>query len=152
MPKINKENILETSYQYIAHQTNCVSTNYAGLAKFLFDKYPFAKTSAQRTNQAKLGDIDICSDGINNRYIINMYAQYYPGESKYSNGIDTNVLRQEAFNHCLDEISLIKNLKEIAFPYFIGCGLAGGNFELYNSYIENFEKKLPNVQVFYCKI
>lgn len=132
---INKS-ILNADEQYIAHQCNCMSKTSAGLAKSLFDKFPYANVYSQRTSPDKLGTIKICGDGIYKRYVINMFAQYYPGKSKYDN--DSVKIRLKAFENCLAQISLINDLESIAFPYNIGCGLAGGDWDAYLGLIEKF--------------
>jgi hypothetical protein len=39
------------------------------------------------------------------------------------------------------------NIISIAFPYKIGCGLAGGKWEDYESMIYKFAKENPNIKV-----
>lgn len=64
-----------------------------------------------------------------------MLSQRYPGKSKYNN--DTIIKRKEWFLKCLNYIKEIPNIKSIAFPYNIGCGLAGGNWNEYLEMIQN---------------
>ena len=60
-----------------------------------------------------------------------MLAQYYPGEPKY----ESYEQRLNWFKSCIDKISKIPDLKQVAFPYGIGCGLAGGRWEDYEKLI-----------------
>lgn len=120
-------NILEVDDQYIAQQCNCVTQNYKGLSKDIVEKFPWAKfySIPNRTP----GRIAIAGDEkINHRYVIGMYAQRYPGLAKWSN--DTEEKRAQWFQECLDQIAQIPNIKSIAFPYNIGCGLAGGDWNV----------------------
>jgi hypothetical protein len=65
-----------------------------------------------------------------------MYAEYYPGISKYNN--DTKQHRITWFQECLNQISQINNIASIAMPYNIGCGAAGGDWDVYFQMINNF--------------
>ena len=140
-----KENILLSDYQYIAHQCNCVSNHSAGLAKSIFQKFPYSDIYKFREKRDSPGNIIISGNGIDQRYIINMLAQYYPGEPKY----ESYEQRLSWFDSCIDKILKIPDLKQIAFPYKIGCGLAGGKWEDYEKLIF----KLDNVcEVIICQI
>ena len=79
-----------------------------------------------------------------------MFAQHYPGRSQFylKDGRDQ---REEAFKACLHEISAIEDMNSIAFPWMIGCGLAGGNWDNYQSRIEEFSKSI-NAKVLVCKL
>ena len=65
-----------------------------------------------------------------------MFAQWTPGKcgnfkKTYPDTYqDTSMNRQLWFKQCLDEIDKLE-LDEIAIPYLIGCGLAGGNWGKY---------------------
>lgn len=131
---VSKGDLLNSSAQYIAHQCNCVSQGVAGLAKLIFDKYPWADHSS-RTKRDDMGTISVHGNGANQRYVINMYAQYYPGGPK---GNDSDELREKSFACCLNQIAKIDGLKSIAFPHSIGCGLAQGYWPNYLSMIEDF--------------
>ena len=87
-----------------------------------------------------MGSIDIAGNGEDKRYVINMFSQYYPGKCKYPGNIDNAYLRVNAFQSCLNKISKIDNLESIAFPYEIGCGLAGGDWKEYEKMISDFAK------------
>jgi len=68
-----------------------------------------------------------------------MIAQRYPGQPKWSN--DTAELRKKWFLACLSDIRNYmheNNLKSLAFPYKIGCGLAGGDWKTYLEMLETF--------------
>lgn len=125
--------LLDATEDYIVHQCNCVSTQPRGIAKQIFQKYSFANTY---TNSHKR--IPGTCDVIDN--VVNMYAQYYPSIAKYPN--DNSNKRIYWFNLCLEDmLSKIKPNSTIAMPYLIGCGLAGGNWLIYEKLIENFSNK-----------
>jgi hypothetical protein len=55
---------------------------------------------------------------------------------------------------CLNKLSLkLEGASEnVAFPYMIGCGLAGGNWKIYLGMITNFADRNPNLNVFIYKL
>jgi O-acetyl-ADP-ribose deacetylase (regulator of RNase III) len=145
---IIKGSILESDCNYIVHQCNSVSTEALGLAKFIFDIFPYANIYKDREEKSIPGTIVICNEGT--KKIINLIGQYYPGKANDSN--DTIELREKWFYKCLGKISKIPNLISIAFPYNIGCGLAGGNWDHYHQMIINFAKYVEESQKTIVKI
>lgn len=140
-----KGDLLATQCQYIAHQCNCVTSNAAGLAYMVFDKYPYANVYSSEFIR-RPGEIVICGDGINQRFIIGMLSQKYPGTP---GGDDDNISnRLTYFDLCLSEIKKIPNLREIAFPYKIGCGLAGGNWDTYYNLLRRFSEQISSIDVY----
>jgi O-acetyl-ADP-ribose deacetylase (regulator of RNase III) len=132
--------LLDATEDYIIHQCNCISTNAKALAESLFNKYPYANTYKYRTKYTCSipGTISVMGNGQNERYIINMYSQYYPALPKYNN--DNTEKRIEWFKECLNKISSIENIinKTIAMPYNIGCGAAGGDWNVYYNLIKEW--------------
>lgn len=146
-------NILDSEVEYICHQCNCVSFNAAHLAKSIFETYPYANQYSRRiisdsNTKSEPGTIDIFGDGEENRYVINMYAQRYPGRSKYNN--DTPEDRLKWFGMCLIRIAQ-EGIDEIALPYRIGCGAAGGDWSKYENVIKNFAIRYPKINIYLLK-
>ena len=83
-----------------------------------------------------------------------MFAQYYPSKPKYAN--DSAQKRKKWFQQGLDTVEeqLISTNKitSIAFPYKIGCGLAGGEWEEYESMISAFASRNQGVRVVIHKL
>lgn len=131
MLEIITGSLLDAKEKYILHQTNAISTGKAfGLAKDIFDKYPYADCYADRTETSKPGTIDIRGNGKDNRYIINVHGQLYPGKCRYSqSNLDGLVARKTYFYHGLLRVSQLHDLESIALPWRISCGLAGGDWE-----------------------
>jgi O-acetyl-ADP-ribose deacetylase (regulator of RNase III) len=135
--------LLESTAQYIVHQTNCVSSGASGIAKTIFDKWPETNIYKERSDNNywhKPGYIFI------KRHVINAMGQFLPGPpGRYSmNSIkfnETPDMRQLWFICCLTSISCINGLKSVAFPYKIGCGLAGGDWDWYLKAIDDFADK-----------
>lgn len=140
MIEIITGDLMFATEKYIAHQTNCVSNGSAGgIARVIFDKYPYADCYSFRKEDSKPGTIDIMGDGKNNRYIINMHAQYYPGSPRYpDSNKDGTMAREKYFHQCLLKIAKIPDLENIAFPWKIGCGIANGVWAHYLGTLTNF--------------
>jgi O-acetyl-ADP-ribose deacetylase (regulator of RNase III) len=136
-------NILNSNAQYIIHQTNCVSFGFSGLANSIFEKYPESniyKIRSELNTWHKPGHIYIVEK------VINAMGQFFPGtpHSEVVDGIlinDTKEQRIEWFKMCLARILKLPNLQSIDFPWKIGCGLAGGNWDEYKKIINSFSKK-----------
>jgi len=162
--------ILKSNESYIVHQCNCITVNSYGLAKSINTKYPWANLYSKRkkignTNYGTVdtrdipGTIKICSSPLGNKNIICMFAQYNPGKPKLSKSLDniidnedTSFNRSKWFTECLDKIAKeLPNVKTFSFPFYIGCGLAGGNWVLYKKHLDNFSK-LYNKNVILYKL
>lgn len=146
--------LLEAKDKYIAHQTNCIMKGHAGgLAKHIFYKYPWSDTYMNRMEESPFGEISIFGNGQDKRYVINMNAQRYPGQASHPvhaiYGRDSVNSREKAFKACLKQIQLIPDLESIAFPFQIGCGLAGGNWQVYKKMIEDFSDSTDAKVVIY---
>lgn len=155
MIEIITGDILDATEKYILHQTNCVSTGgAAGVAKSIFEKYPYANCYADRVKQSKPGTIDIRGNGNDQRFIINLHGQVYPGSSKYAFlELDGAEIRESYFYEGLLYVTKINSLESIALPWKIGCGLGGGNWDNYleilNSFADFVNKKQGTKVVIY---
>jgi hypothetical protein len=154
MIEIITGSLLDAKEKYIAHVTNAISiTKAAGIARTIFDKYPYADCYADRTEQSKPGTIDIRGDGKDNRYIINMHAMVYPGRCRYpQSSLDGLAARQKYFYHCLLRVSKIVDLESVALPWRVGCSLAGGSWEHYlgqiNLFANHVDKQGVKVRIY----
>ena len=158
--QIINQSLLEANTKYIAHQCNCITQHSAGIAKAIFDKFPYANTYQYRPWPSILGNIDVCgteynritlynypsgniySSGVDKneyRYVINMYVQYYPGGPKL---FDNYELRLKNLQKCLDKVANIENLESIGFPEGMGCRLAKGFWPDYLNILEKFADKI----------
>jgi uracil-DNA glycosylase len=142
-----KGDILTSSRQIIAQQCNCTSKTYAGLSKSIVDTFPHANFY-NRDFDSKPGTIKLVGKK-SQRYIVAMFAQLRPGKPKQD---DTAEMRIEWFKSCLGKIAKIKGIKSIAFPYGIGCGLAGGDWQTYCKILVDWAKCHDNIQIDIVKI
>lgn len=148
MIEIVTGDLLESKEKYIIHNVNCVSNKKAaGLAKDIFTKYPYADCYLNRSDASEPGTIDIKGDGISNRHVINLHAQFYPGRPKYPDSIKDGILvREKYFHQCLLKVARIPNLESIALAWGIGAGLAGGIWSHVLGTITNFANYIEEKQ------
>ena len=139
-------NLFDSQTKNIAHQTNCVTNRSAHLAASMFARYPYADVYTGRKIPNVPGTIVVCGNGNDQRFVINMMAQFYPGKPRFPNSSkDGYDVRCKYFYSCLKEIATIPYLESIAFPWGIGCGAAGGNWEYYHGLIDRFAKYIDNL-------
>lgn len=132
-------NLLDAHTKYIAHQTNCVSQTAAHLASAVFQRFPYADIYTNRLCYDVPGSIEIRGNGEDERFVINMLGQYYPGKPRYPDSAkDGFKMRQRYFFSCLKEISYMSDLDSIAFPWNISCGAAGGDWGFYHGLLDKF--------------
>ena len=153
--KVIEGSLLDTKVKYIVQQCNCLTVRAHGLSQVIVDKYPWAdpygcrksmgkRNCAIENDRDKPGSIKIFDSPDEDKHVICMFAQWTPGiPGKFTTypdyDCDTYINRQLWFNNCLNEIGKL-DIKEVAFPWKIGCGLAGGNWTTYKSMIERFER------------
>jgi O-acetyl-ADP-ribose deacetylase (regulator of RNase III) len=148
MIEIKVGDFLDAKEKFIVHACNCVTQRSAGIAKAIFDKFPYANTYATRTEPNVPATIQIMGNGQDQRYIINMYSMYYPGKPKYPySSLDGFEIRQKYFYQGLLRIAKISNLESIAFPWRVGCGAAGGSWPHYLGNLTNFANHLEKQNV-----
>jgi len=140
MIEIKIGDLLLADEQYIAHQCNCLTDSAGGIAYYIFKKWIYSDDYTKRKLSGTIdisGSIKIHGDGKHKRFIINMFSQIYPGSPRYKETLES---REKLFQETLDKILEIPNLTSIAFPYKIGCGLGGGNWENYLKMLTKFSE------------
>jgi len=140
-------NLLLAEEKYIVHICNCISKRAAYLAFDIFKKFPYADIYCGRTNPDQLGNIIIRGNGKDQRYIVALLAQFFPGNVRYPNSnLDGTKVRQKAFHKTLMKLAKVPDLESVAMPVGIGCGAAGGNWEYYLGAIQNFANYIGETQ------
>ncbi len=142
MFKIVDMDIFDSTEKFLCHQANCVAVGRAaGIAAAIYAKYPRADIYKDRQVPDKAGTI-IVSEEKYDRTIINMLGQYFPGPVQHSTQekIDSETHRLLYFRECLFEITKAYPNGSFAFPWRIGCGLAGGDWGEYITVLKDFEK------------
>jgi len=147
MIEIVTGSVFDSDEKYLCHQCNCVTNRSAHLAQTVFHHYPYADVYTARKDPDVPGTIIVRGNGNDQRYVIALLGQYYPGTPKYPlSSLDGTKTRERYFHKALIAVAKIPNLESIAFPWRIGCGAAGGNWEYYLSTITNFAKYISETQ------
>jgi len=135
---------VEGKFDVITHGCNCFCAMGSGIAPqmaraFGADKFDLEQPE-YKGDKSKLGKIDWRS--VNGTYIVNSYTQY--GFSAYKKtGIP---LDYEALRKCLQEINKSFNNQRIGLP-LIGCGLAGGDWNIVKAMIQEELKDMSKITV-----
>ncbi|HMP29454.1 MAG TPA: uracil-DNA glycosylase [Saprospiraceae bacterium] len=144
------DDILKSKVQLIVHQCFCTAKRKSakGLAAKIFKKYPYSNVYCHRNEDSIPGTIEVRgSIKHKERWVCAIYGQYHPGTPSDKND-DTAKNRRLWFKKALKKIGKIQNLRSIAFPYKIGCGLAKGKWSLYEKLISDFASNNPKVEVY----
>jgi O-acetyl-ADP-ribose deacetylase (regulator of RNase III) len=147
-----KGSILDAPQKYIAHGVNAQNTMGSGVARVLFEKYPKVKKDYHfyhkdmleylDANDDLLGSYSV-SDQDDGKGILNCYTQLYYGRSgkKY-------VSYDAIFD--VFKVMIAMGVDEVAIPK-IGCGLAGGNWEIVKQIIDDATGDDLDVYVYYLE-
>jgi len=174
--------LFKSSEKYIVHQCNCITTRAAHLAYHMFKRFPYSDVYTPRNGlgdklHADLlmgnmdepptpqtmemirqedvpGEILIRGNGDDQRYVIAILGQYYPGFVRYADSEKDGVkARQRYFRSGLRQIAKIPSLESIAFPYKIACGAAGGDWDIYYKMLKDFsENSVPEAEVYIYRL
>jgi O-acetyl-ADP-ribose deacetylase (regulator of RNase III) len=150
--------LLDAKERYVCHQANCVTGKAAFLAAAVFARFPWADVYRDRAARAQAGpqgrdepgSIIVRGNGADQRFVIAMLAQVYPGRPKFPDSPrDGFRARQDYFMRCLERVAEVRNLHSVAFPYGIGCGAAGGSWPTYMNMLHEFAGKTDAKVVIY---
>lgn len=129
--------LAQKDVQIIAHQTNCIGVMGAGIAaqikKKLLSKDEYEKYTdkCKEYGESLLGKVQLlnASDG---RIIANLFGENKPT----GKGRDTNY---EAIYLCLVKLKnyAVKEHKVVGIPGLLGCGLAGGDWNIVRAMIRS---------------
>jgi O-acetyl-ADP-ribose deacetylase (regulator of RNase III) len=119
----------EGKFDVIGHGCNCFLSMGAGIAKSIRQNFPEAYTAdwtTRRGDKNKLGTFTMVDYG--DLIVLNLYTQF-----KYTS-IDVDV-DYDAVRNCMKLIKKRFSGKRIGLP-MIGCGLAGGDWNIVSKIIE----------------
>lgn len=127
----------DNQFDVILHGCNCFNTMGAGIAKYIKQEFPKAyevDCKTEKGDKNKLGTFSAAKIKINEKDLIvcNCYTQYhYNSEDK--------PVDYDAIVECMKLLkSKVKNSgKRIGYPK-IGCGLAGGNWDIVSAIIDKY--------------
>lgn len=172
-----------TSADVIVQQCNCVTVKAHGLSASIKHTFPYAcvysNRSARSPNQAiepeTPGKCILCKPFKKNAYahqprVACLLGQFYPGKpGNYWNKVyaydgcwrsidDSPTNRLKWFKEALVDLAAQETSENgckinIAFPYKIGCGLAGGDWKVYQKLIADWEQlHLEKYNVYIIKL
>lgn len=128
MITIKKGDVLRSRAIYICHQVNCMGVMGAGIAKQIKAVYPEVYEEYKRVcNEHRRNPAELLGQNLgvhvrDGRMIINLFGQL--DYSRFRSCTDLSALRTA----CSPVAGYIPPDVEIAMPYRIGCGLAGGDW------------------------
>lgn len=138
-------NLLESDCSVMAHQCNCFSTMGAGIAKQFAAKWPevAAADSAFRPNDptGKLGKVSHALVKNDTVIVYNLYGQYNYGRGKQQTNYQA---LESAVRMMLDELKQLGNMfyqLKIGVPYGMGCGLAGGDWNVVSGTLQSIAEE-----------
>jgi O-acetyl-ADP-ribose deacetylase (regulator of RNase III) len=157
----------EGYFDVICHQTNCFNTQNSGLAPQMAKSFGTHLFDLERGSYAgdinKLGCIDYekividkecgyyiatpVDDLFEDRiklYVVNCYGQYHYGKN-HNDGVEKPV-DYDAIRLCMRKINHIFKGKTIGLPR-IGCGLAGGDWNIVSKIITEELKGMEEIIV-----
>lgn len=132
--KFVKGDILDAEYGIIGHQVNCQMVMGSGLAKKIRTKYPRVFTEYQEVMgilkpEERLGKCQMVEVVRQKLLVANLFGQFYYGKGRVFT--DYNALSMALVG--LKDWH-IRNVGVKDFPIFLphglGCGLAGGDWEV----------------------
>jgi len=161
--EIVKGDICHLEADVIVQQCNCVTKKSHGLSQQISLTYPYFRLYDDRKEPSKPGQCIMFERNPNEPIVACLLGQYYPGkpgrwDTHYGPalyGPDTSEARSKWFQEALEDLS--KHLQDkdqwtVVFPWKIGCGLAGGDWSKYVSYLMDFTNKNKHLKVFICQL
>lgn len=144
--------IFNSDVDAIVHQTNCLGKMGSGFALQIKNKYPevykeYNKLCLEMHSQDLLGGIQtvLANDG---KYIINLFGQLKYGKNgeKYTNELAFTSGLRLILKDCEKY-----NINKIGFPYMIGCGYGGGDWNVIYNLIKTEFKNTNKELIFFKK-
>ena len=125
-----KGDLLKSDCTVIMHQANCFKTMGAGIAKSIAKLYPEANKvdkEYKASPKNRLGNFShaVIDDGPT---VVNLYGQFGFGVGKVQTKYDKLESAIDKFLNYAKENNV--NLSKVGVPYKMGCGLAGGDWDI----------------------
>ena len=132
----HKGDLLASPCTVIAHGCNCFNTMGSGIARAIKARYPLAYEADCKTtsgDSSKLGTFTMCA--YPDRRVFNLYTQYKFGTDKMHLNYEALVQAPVSLRDTLDEHDP-RHQETVGLPR-IGCGLAGGDWEIVEELISD---------------
>ncbi len=146
-----KGNILNVTEGIIVQQVNCKGVMGAGLAKQIRDKWPSVYDRYLDRVYYSPKNEDLLGITVWNKVDINLFVASIFGQYDYGHG--TKFTIYPALFKGLDYVFGMAEIDQIPvyIPKGLGCGLAGGNWDFVEAYIQDldlfFDKKIKIIIV-----
>ena len=135
--KIKNIDLFECGTDLIAHQVNCLGVMGAGIAKQIKDRYYAAYQDylsycdrMNRSPEILLGDVRFSFVyNYENPKSLMEIAHIFAQKSIGRNGVYTDYSALRKGLNRIRTYAELADLKRVAVPYKIGCGLGGGDWE-----------------------
>lgn len=136
--QVKNGDVLQADVNIIVHQVNCMGVMGSGIAKQIRDKYPkvYKEYAEKCQKMAKyrrlmLGDV-LYTQIAPDKFVASIFGQLtYGWVGQYTN---ISALRMGLLNL---KTYAEQNNYSIAFPYGIGCGRGGADWNVVNKIIED---------------
>lgn len=150
MITIIKDNIFNVTKGLIVHQTNCIGAMGGGIALQVKHRYRnvfidyLVLCNSHKNKSNLLGKIQVIPVS-NDLSVVNLFGQLSIGGVQ-----DTDYVAFENGLKLLSEYMTENKISSVAFPYKIGCGLGGGNwnviYNLIEKYMSNYDCKIFRIE------
>lgn len=148
--------LLEAEEKYIAQQCNCVTVTAHGLSKAIAARFPHGNVYGKRRKHSRNTALTpdepgtvVVAEREDQPTLLHMMAQWTPSKAGAYNSfypktyVDTRQNRVLWFSQCLKVLSdTVPKEEVVAMPYGIGCGLAGGDWEVYKKMLQSCPTKI----------
>lgn len=139
-----KGDLLKSDCTFIGHQANCQRTMGSGIARQIAADLPdMARVdrSDMRASKVKLGNFTYTR--IPNGWGFNLYGQLYYGQGLQTDykALEKAIDRMLTIVPELARFDLRKLPVKVGFPYKIGAGLAGGDWDIIYEILERLSNK-----------
>ena len=132
MIKERKGDLLQADTPMIAHQVNCQGVMGAGIARqirkdFLTaGQYREYQQLRKKNKENLLGACYLTQQKDTLRYVAHLFAENVPT----GKGLDTEYKALRQSLTCMMFLAAKEGVSQIAIPGYLGCGLAGGDWEV----------------------
>lgn len=145
--KTISQDMLRLERGVLFHQVNCEGHMGGGIARALADKYPHLEPEYRRfcrdtrrdsDDSSLLGKVQLVSVA-DELWICNVFGQVFTSSTSRQTSYDGTVQAFERIVHARErQINSTFNRLPLYFPYKMGCGLGGGNWNIYSAIIGEF--------------
>jgi len=141
--KIIEQDMLQLTSGILFHQVNCQGVMGAGIARSLADRYPGLEEAYNALcakhnfkHEELLGKVFLYKI-TPELHIANVFGQGGVSRNARQTNYEATVEAFERIQNAQQRLNTsVFNRKEFYFPYKMGCGLGGGNWQIYSAIIE----------------